>query len=291
MIRFPDSELPINGDGSAFHLHLKPGQLADKVILVGDPARVDSFAARFDRVEFTVRNREFCTATGSFGGKRISVVSTGIGTDNIDIVLNELDSLVNIDYATRCEKPVHTTLTIVRVGTCGALHEDLPTGTFLISEKSVGTDGMLNYYAGRNEVCDKEFETEFCRQTGYLDLWARPYVVSSCPELVERFSRELDGARTGVTVTANGFYGPQGRQLRGALAHPGFNEKLRAFRYGRFRITNFEMESAGVEGMAALLGHQAVTVCLVVANRYSKDMLTDYHSRMELLIDKTLQII
>ncbi len=288
---FPDSELIINEDGSAFHLHLKPGQLADRVILVGDPGRVDTFASYFDEIQCRVSNREFHTATGLYRGKRISVISSGIGTDNIDIVLNELDTLVNIDYDTREEKPLHQTLTLVRVGTCGSLQEDLPVGTFLISEKSVGTDGMLNFYARRNEVSDLDFESEFCRQTGYSDLWARPYVVNSDASLIAQFTEGRDDIKKGVTVTCNGFYGPQGRQLRGELAHPGFNKALRDFRYHQWRITNFEMESAGIEGMAALLGHRAMTICLVVANRYSKAMFTDYYGRMDDLVRLVLEKI
>ncbi|MBO4500309.1 MAG: nucleoside phosphorylase [Bacteroidaceae bacterium] len=275
---YPDSELIINEDGSAFHLHLKPAQLADKVVLVGDPDRVEMLASMLDSIESHVRNREFNCVTGFFRNKRITVVSTGIGSDNIDIVVNELDSLANIDYGTREERPVHRTLTLVRIGTCGALQEDLPVGTFLVSEKSVGTDGVLNYYPAADTISESDFEEEFCRQTGYLDRWTRPYVVSSDPELVSTIGKDM---KLGVTVTAIGFYGPQGRMLRGGLAHPEFNEKLRAFRYGKYRITNYEMESSALEGMSLMLGHKAMTVCLVIANRYSKSMDTSYHAGME----------
>lgn len=275
---YPDSELIINEDGSAFHLHLKPAQLADKVVLVGDPDRVEMLASMLDSIESHVRNREFNCVTGFFRNKRITVVSTGIGSDNIDIVVNELDSLANIDYGTREERPVHRTLTLVRIGTCGALQEDLPVGTFLVSEKSVGTDGVLNYYPAADNISESDFEEEFCRQTGYLDRWTRPYVVSSDPELVSTIGKDM---KLGVTVTAIGFYGPQGRMLRGGLAHPEFNEKLRAFRYGKYRITNYEMESSALEGMSLMLGHKAMTVCLVIANRYSKSMDTSYHAGME----------
>lgn len=285
---FPESELIIQEDGSAFHLRMKPEQLADKVILVGDPARLDLAAPKME-VESRTHNREFHSLTGWYKGKRITFVSVGIGTDNVDIVLNELDSLANIDYATRTEKPVHRCLDIVRIGTCGGLQADLPAGTMLISEKSIGTDGMLNYYAERNEVCDLEFEKEFCRQMNYLDLWARPYVVSSSPELIERIGQ--GEMALGVTVTTNGFYGPQGRQLRGHLAMEDYVGKLRAFRYGRHRITNFEMESAGVEGMAAMLGHRAMTVCLIIVNRYAQTAQTDYHNAMEELVTKVLDRI
>lgn len=287
-MQFPDSELVINGDGSAFHLHLKPEQIADKIILVGDPGRVDMISEMMDSVELHVHNREFNCITGMYHGKRLSVVCTGIGPDNLDIVMNELDSLVNIDYATRSEKPQHKTLTLVRIGTCGAIQEDLPVGTFLVSEKSIGMDGVLNFYPGVVEISEKDFENEFCRQTGYLERWARPYVVSSDEELVSRIG---EGMAKGVTITAVGFYAPQGRCLRGGLAHPDFNDKLHEFKYGRYRITNYEMESASLEGMAKVLGHKAMTVCLVIANRYVKAMNTDYHPLMKQLVRTVLDRI
>lgn len=285
---FPDSELPVNSDGSAFHLHLKPEQITDKIILVGDPGRVDMIGGMLDSVRFSMFSREFKTVIGTYKGKDVMALSTGIGSDNIDIVVNELDALANIDYSTRTEKSGHRTLTLVRVGTCGAIQEDLPVGTYLVSEKSVGMDGVLNYYPAAGEVSEADFEQEFCCQTGVLDRWARPYVVSSDPELVERIGQDM---HKGVTVTAVGFYAPQGRCLRGGLAHPDFNDRLRAFRYGRFRITNYEMESSALEGMARMLGHKAMTVCLVVANRYSKSMFTDYHGSMEGLVRTVLDRI
>lgn len=285
---FPDSELPINSDGSAFHLNLKPEQLADRIILVGDPGRIDMIGGMLDSVSHTSFSREFKCVAGTYRGKHIMAISTGIGSDNIDIVINELDALANIDFNTRTEKPEHRTLTLVRVGTCGAIQEDLPVGSYLVSEKSVGMDGVLNYYPAVQEVSEADFEEEFCRQTACLDRWARPYVVSSDPELVERIGKDMN---KGVTVTAVGFYGPQGRSLRGGLAHPDFNERLRDFRYGRYRITNYEMESSALEGMALMLGHKAMTVCLVVANRYSKSMFTDYHGSMEGLVRTVLDRI
>ncbi len=285
---FPDSELPINSDGSAFHLHLKPEQITDRIILVGDPGRVDMISGMLDSVRFSMFSREFKSVIGTYRGKEVMALSTGIGSDNIDIVVNELDALANIDYSTRTEKAEHRTLTLVRVGTCGAIQEDLPVGTYLVSEKSVGMDGVLNYYPAVNDVSDADFEQEFCRQTGVMDRWARPYVVSSDPELVERIGKDMS---MGVTVTAVGFYAPQGRCLRGGLAHPDFNERLRAFRFGRYRITNYEMESSALEGMARMLGHKAMTVCLVVANRYSKSMFTDYHGSMEGLVRTVLDRI
>ncbi|MCQ2074394.1 MAG: nucleoside phosphorylase [Bacteroidaceae bacterium] len=288
MMIFPDSELPINSDGSAFHLHLKPEQITDRIILVGDPGRVDMISGMLDSVRLSMFSREFKTIIGTYKGKDVMALSTGIGSDNIDIVVNELDALANIDYSTRTEKSEHRTLTLVRVGTCGAIQEDLPVGTYLVSEKSVGMDGVLNYYPSVGEVSEADFEQEFCRQTGVLDRWARPYVVSSDSELVERIGKDM---HKGVTITAVGFYAPQGRCLRGGLAHPDFNERLRAFRYGRYRITNYEMESSALEGMARMLGHKAMTVCLVVANRYSKSMFTDYHGSMEGLVRTVLDRI
>lgn len=285
---FPDSELPINSDGSAFHLHLKPEQITDRIILVGDPGRVDMISGMLDSVRLSMFSREFKTIIGTYKGKDVMALSTGIGSDNIDIVVNELDALANIDYSTRTEKSEHRTLTLVRVGTCGAIQEDLPVGTYLVSEKSVGMDGVLNYYPAVGEVSEADFEQEFCRQAGVLDRWARPYVVSSDSELVERIGKDM---HKGVTITAVGFYAPQGRCLRGGLAHPDFNERLRAFRYGRYRITNYEMESSALEGMARILGHKAMTVCLVVANRYSKSMFTDYHGSMEGLVRTVLDRI
>ncbi len=285
-LHFLESELIINEDGSIFHLRLKPEQLADRVVLVGDPDRVSLVASKFDIVECRVRNREFHSVTGSYYGKRMTVLSTGIGTDNIDIVMNELDALANIDFEKRSEKAEKKSLSIVRIGTTGGLQEDLPVGSFLISEKSIGLDGLLNFYAGRDKVSDRGFEDAFCNHTAYLKQWARPYVVSANPELLARIGQQ-DMLR-GVTVTANGFYGPQERQLRLKLALPGFNESLRSFRYDSYRITNYEMESAGVAGLAALMGHKAMTVCLVIVNRFASDAKTNYKDRMSELITLVL---
>lgn len=288
-LHFQESELIINEDGSIFHLHLKPEQLADRIILVGDPDRVGLVASKFDIVEFRVRNREFYSVTGSYYGKRMTVLSTGIGTDNIDIVMNELDALANIHFSDRRPKADVKSLNIVRIGTTGGLQEDLPLGSFLVSEKSIGLDGLLNFYAGRNNVSDLSFEQAFCQHTGYLDQWAHPYVVSADAELVERIAQE--DMHRGVTVTANGFYGPQQRQLRLQLALPGFNDNLRSFRYGPHRITNYEMESAGLAGLAALMGHKAMTVCLVIVNRYTQGAETNFKHRMSELITKVLDRI
>ncbi|MBE6282223.1 MAG: phosphorylase [Bacteroides sp.] len=288
---FAPSELIINEDGSVFHLHVKPEQLADKIILVGDPGRVDTVASHFDTQECEVSNREFRTITGTYQGKRISVLSTGIGCDNIDIVMNELDVLANVDFQKRQEKEEHRTLEIVRIGTCGGLQPHTPIGTFLCSQKSIGFDGLLNFYAGRDEVCDLTFEMSFIRHMGWMGNQCQPYpyVIDCDKELMERIAQE-DMVR-GVTIAAGGFYGPQGRVLRLPLADPQQNKKIESFRHGNHCITNYEMESSALAGLAKLLGHKATTVCMVIANRYAKEMNTAYKNTIETLIQKVLDRI
>lgn len=288
---FAPSELIINEDGSVFHLHLKPEQLADKVILVGDPGRVDMIASYFDSIECSVSNREFRTVTGCYKGKRISVQATGIGCDNIDIVMNELDALANIDFATRTQKAALRKLDIVRIGTCGGLQPYTPLGTYLCSVKSIGFDGLLNYYDGSTEVCDMDFERAFCEYMQWSERKPAPYVVDSDTELLERITAGDDSMVPGVTIACGGFYGPQGRVLRIPLSDPEQNSKIESFEYNGYKITNFEMESSAVAGMAKLLGHRAMTVCLVIANRYAKEMNTDYHSLMKQLVIKVLDRI
>ena len=283
---FPASELILNTDGTIFHLHLKSEQIADTILLVGDPGRVDTIATYLQNVECRVSNREFVTVTGWYNDKRISVVGTGIGTDNIDIVLNELDALANIDLITRTEQSIKKSLTFIRIGTCGGMQPDLAVGSFLISEKSIGFDGVLNFYAGRDEVCDLDFEKAFCQYLQWPDHFAAPYVISSDPELVERIGQ--NDMHRGVTVSANGFYGPQGRELRIPLAKPDMNALLESFSYGKYRITNYEMESSAVAGLSALLGHKAMTVCVVIANRLAKEAKTDYQTAMRELIETVL---
>ena len=241
----PESELIINPDGSVFHLHLRPEQLTDRIILVGDPARVDMVAEFFDTRTFEVSSREFHTIGGTYKGKPIMCLSHGIGPDNIDIVINELDALANIDFTTREVRDTHRTLTMVRIGTSGALQPELSLGTPVIAEKSIGFDGVLNYYAGRNEVADLDFEHDLCEQTGWNPLWAKPYVVDADPELVERIGR--DDMVRGNTISAVGFYGPQGRELRLPLANPDLNRRIEAFEHRGRRITNYEMESAPLQ--------------------------------------------
>jgi len=287
---FPPSELIINADGSIFHLHLKPEHLADNIILVGDPGRVNLVAKYFDKQEFAISNREFNSITGSYKGKRITVLSTGIGTDNIDIVMNELDALANIDFQTRTEKSDFKALNIIRIGTTGALQADIPLGSFLISEKSIGFDGMINFYAGRDEVCDVAFEEALVKHLDWNPQLAAPYVVDADAALIEKIGQ--DDMIRGVTISANGFYGPQGRKLRVALADPSLNDKIETFRFGNYKITNYEMESSAIAGLAKLMGgHKAMTVCCVIANRRIATANTDYAPYIEELVQKVLDRI
>ena len=289
MKRFAESELIINADGSCFHLHLKPEHLADKVILVGDPARVNTIAKHFDSIEFEVSSREFHTITGTYMGKRITAQSHGIGCDNIDIVMNELDTLANIDYMTRTEKPEHRTLTCVRIGTCGGLQPFTPTGCFVASVKSIGFDGLLNYYAGRNEVCDLELEKAFCEHMRWNPVKGAPYVAVADKELINQIAAN-DVVR-GYTVACGGFYGPQGRKLRAEIADPDQNEKIESFEYDGMKVCNFEMESSALAGLASLLGHRAMTCCMVIANRYAQEMNTEYKNSIDTLIRLVLDRI
>jgi uridine phosphorylase len=288
---FPSSELIINEDGSVFHLHVKPEQLASKVILVGDPGRVALVASHFDHKEFEVESREFKTCTGTYQGKRITVLSTGIGCDNIDIVVNELDALANIDFNTREEKATFRRLELVRIGTCGGLQPNTPVGTFICSQKSIGFDGLLNFYAGRNEACDLEFEKAFLAHLGWSGNIGNPapYVIDADPELCDRIAR--DEMVRGVTIAAGGFFGPQGRELRIPLADPKQNEKIEAFEYKGHRITNFEMESSALAGLARLMGHKATTVCMVIANRLIKEANTGYRNTIDTLVKTVLDRI
>ncbi len=291
MKHFPPSELIINADGSIFHLHAKPEQLADNVILVGDPGRVALVASFFDKdsIECEVESREFRTITGKFHGKRISVISTGIGTDNIDIVMNELDALVNIDLETRMEKSEKRSLNIIRIGTCGGMQPEIPLGSFLISEKSIGFDGVLTFYEGRNKVAELDFEEALKKHLTWNPLLASPYVVSANAELVNKIGQ--DDMLRGCTISANGFYGPQGRVLRCNIADPAINDKLESFRFGEYKITNYEMEGSAIAGLALLMGHRAMTVCCVIANRRVEAANTDYKPYIEQLIRTVLERI
>ena len=283
------SELPINADGSVFHLHLRPEHIAEKIILVGDQDRVNTVAAHFDDKECDIQSREFHTITGTYKGKRVSCVSTGIGCDNIDIVMTELDALVNIDLKTREEKAGHTALTLVRLGTCGGLQPFTPLGAYIASVKSIGFDGLLNYYAGRDEVCDIALEEEFHKHMGWSPKKPAPYVANADSELTERIAgKEMV---RGITVACGGFYGPQGRVVRLGLQDPEQNQKIESFEHDGMKICNFEMESSALAGLASLLGHKATTCCMVVANRYAKKMNTEYKNTIDNLITLVLDRI
>ncbi|MBR1668818.1 MAG: nucleoside phosphorylase [Bacteroidaceae bacterium] len=286
---FPPSELPINEDGSAFHLHLRPEQLADRVILVGDPGRVATVASHFSEQECEVSSREFHSITGTYQGKRITVLSTGIGCDNIDIVMTELDALANINFDTRTEKDEHRTLTIVRIGTCGGLQPFTPTGSFIASVKSIGFDGLLNYYADRNQVCDLPMEEAFKQHMDWSPMKGAPYVAQANPELIDQIAG--DDMVRGITIACGGFYGPQGRQIRLKIQDPQQNEKVEAFEYEGLKICNFEMESSALAGLSSLLGHRAMTCCMVIANRYTTEMNTNYKNSIDTLIQLVLNRI
>lgn len=285
MRTIPSSELIINDDGSIFHLHLKPEQLADTVLLVGDPARVEMVASYFDSQECRVANREFVTITGTYKGKRMSVISTGIGTDNIDIVVTELDALANIDFATRQVKPELRQLTLVRLGTSGAIQPDIKVGTAVFSRSSVGFDGLLNYYKGRNEVCDQPIEQAFIEHTGWSELLPKPYFIDADKSLFELFR---DTTMEGITISAPGFYAPQGRWVRLEPADNELNAKIESFRFGERRITNFEMEGSALAGLAALMGHRAATICTIIAQRVALDVETDYKAFVRQMIEMAL---
>ena len=288
---FAESELIINEDGSVFHLHVKPEHLADKIILVGDPGRVSLVASHFETCECEVESREFRTVTGTYKGKRITVTSTGIGCDNIDIVMNEIDAMANIDFKTRHEKPKFRQLEIVRIGTCGGLQTYTPVGTFICSQKSIGFDGLLNFYEGRNAVCDLPMERALLNHLGWSGNMCAPapYVTDADNELVERIA--ADDMVRGVTVACGGFFGPQGRRLRVPLADPHQNEKIESFEYNGMRITNFEMESSALAGLARLMGHKATTCCMVIANRVAHEANTGYKNQIDDLITIVLDRI
>lgn len=285
------TELPINKDGSVFHLHVKPGQLANKIILVGDPGRVSMVASHFQQVECDVQNREFHTITGTYQGKHISCVSTGIGCDNIDIVMNELDALVNVDFTNREVKDEIRQLEIVRIGTSGGLQPNTPIGTFVCSERSIGFDGVLNFYAGRDAVCDLPMERAFINHMGWTGTLCAPtaYAIHADEELVNRIAAK-DMVR-GITIAGNGFYGPQGRNVRIQPADPHQNTKIESFEYDGLHITNFEMESSALAGLSKLMGHKATTVCMIIANRLIKEMNTGYKNTIDHLIKTVLDRI
>ena len=288
MRTIPASELIINNDGSIFHLHVRPDQIATTIILCGEPKRVDLIASHFDSIECNISSREFHTITGTYRGRRLSCVSHGIGCDNIDIVVTELDALVNIDFATRQEKAEHTTLTLVRIGTSGGLQECSPVGSYVVAAKSMGFDGLLNYYEVPDGVFDLDLETAFCNHVGWNPRLPAPYVVSADTELVNRIGHDMV---QGITIAAPGFYGPQGRYVRARPADLDLNSKIQSFKYNDWQITNFEMESSALAGMSALLGHKAMTVCAIIAGRVSHNMNTEYKGSIEGLIKIVLDRI
>jgi len=286
-----ESELIINDDGSIFHLHLLPEDLADTVILVGDQGRVETVASFFDSIELKKQNREFNTITGIYKGKRITVLSTGIGTDNIDIVMNELDALVNIDLKERVAKDEHKTLNLIRIGTSGSLQEDIPVDTPVATKIALGFDNLLNYYADRNKATISEMEEPFMKYVKWNKLLHRPYFVKSSDKLFDKVAK---GMVSGITISASGFYGPQGRQLRLKTADPDLNSKLRTFKYGDYRINNYEMEGSAIYGLSKMLGHNALTICNIIANRYKKEYSSDYKTKIKetikLVLDRTLEL-
>ena len=281
----PASELIINEDGTIFHLHLLPEQISDIVMLVGDPGRVAMVASFFDTIECEVENREFKTITGSYKGRRMTVLSTGIGIGNIDICVTELDALANIDFDTRQVKDEFKQLTLVRLGTSGALQADIKVGEAIFAATSVGFDGLLNYYAGRNDVCDLEIERAFIEHTGWNALLPKPYFIDADPSLGELFK---DVTHKGITIAAPGFYAPQGRWVRLQPQDLHLNEKIESFEFGGRKITNFEMESSALAGMAALMGHKAATICTIIAQRIALDACTDYKPFVKQMISNAL---
>jgi len=280
------SELIVNDDGSIFHLHLLPHEIADTIILVGDPGRVASVSAQFSKIEVKKSSREFVTHTGIYKGSRLTVLSTGIGTDNIDIVVNELDALANIDLKTRIPNAAHRTLRLVRLGTSGSLQPDLALGSMVSSHVSIGFDGLLNFYARRNEISLLDYEAAFLKHTAWNALCAKPYFVENSRELIELFA---DSTSEGMTISAPGFYGPQGRVLRLPLADMQLNEKIESFRFNGKRITNFEMEGSAIAGLSQLLGHKSLTVCTIIANRAILDMNVDYKKAVSNMIEMALE--
>lgn len=284
--QIPESELILNPDGSIYHLRLRPEHLSENIIVVGDPGRIETVSKRFQKVELKIQNREFLTHTGWFNDKRITVLSTGIGTDNIDIVLNELDALVNIDLEKRTVKKDHTALNIVRIGTSGALQDDIPVDSFVLSSYGLGFDGLLNFYDGLKKINEKAMVKTFMEQASWNKKFAKPYIIKASPMLEKRLS---DGLITGITATASGFYGPQGRTLRLPPSRPDLNETLTSFKYNGLRITNFEMETSALYGLSALLGHNACTICAIIANRIARQYSKDYKKSVEALIDLVLQ--
>lgn len=288
MKKILSSELILNPDGSIYHIKLRPEQIADNIILVGDPGRVEVVSSFFDEINHKVQNREFATHTGKYKGKAVTCISSGIGTDNIDIVVNELDALANIDLEKRQQKSKHRSLNFVRIGTSGALQENIPVDSFVLSDIAAGFDGMLNFYAGRNSVSLLDAEAAFKQHVNWDGILNTPYFVKASAALKEKIGT---GLKSGITISSNGFYGPQGRVLRLPLRVPELNEKMRSFEYDGLKITNYEMESSAIYGLSRMLGHEALTVCAIIANRYKKQSSKDYHPVVKQLIKLVLDRI
>ena len=285
-MRIPESELIINADGSAFHIHIKPEELADNIILVGDPGRVDMIAEYLTDIECRHASREFVSVTGYRNGKRITALSHGIGPDNIDIVMTELDALANVDFATREVKPEHRRLNILRIGTSGALHADIPLGSYILSHISVGFDGVMNWYGGRENFTLNDVEADFKKHMNWKETLPSPYFVKASDKVIDLMK---DVTIKGVTISAPGFYGPQGRVVRLPLAMPDMLEKIESFRFGEYRITNFEMESSPLAGFGAMLGHDVCTVCCAIANRYLQSSNPDYKAAVRSLVELSVE--
>lgn len=288
MKKIADSELILNDDGSVYHLKLRPEHISDIVLIVGDQGRVKTISQHFTNMECQIQNREFVTHTGTYNGRRITALSTGIGTDNIDIAINELDALANIDFAKREIKENPVSLNIIRLGTSGALQGDVPVDDFVMSEYGLGFDGLLHFYHSGKNIFEPEMTDAFIRHSEYSPDLAKPYIVKGSEMLINKIGQ---GLFKGITATASGFYGPQGRQLRIAPADPAMNDKMETFNFNGHRITNFEMETSALYGLSALLGHNALTICAIIANRVSKQFSKDYHPAVERMVKMVLDRI
>jgi uridine phosphorylase len=288
MNKIPSTELLLNPDNSVYHLNLHPHQIAEDIIMVGDPGRVKTISNYFDRIEHQSENREIITHTGMLNGKRLTVLSTGMGTDNIDIVINELDALVNIDLDKRILKENQRSLNLIRLGTSGALQEDIPVDSFVVSEYGLGLDGLMNYYEFHQTEEETELLKQFYQQTNYSKTFAQPYFVKANKALFDLLNNG-DNFYSGITATAPGFYGPQGRKLRIDLKYPDINEKLNSFKHNELQVVNFEMETSALYGLSRALGHHACTVCVVIGNRFTKESSKNYKASVKELIELTLQ--
>ena len=288
MTRIAESELILNSDGSIFHLHLKPEMVSDIIILVGDQDRVQLISQFFDKIEYKIKNREFVTHTGSYKGRRISIISTGIGTDNIDIVVNEVDALFNVDLKTRKVKEEKTVLNFIRIGTSGAIQEDIEIDKPIISEYAIGFDNVLWFYKTNKikSTVNRALEKKFMEHTNWRNLLSRPYFIRSSQKLLDIIGKDM---RKGTTISSSGFYGPQGRAIRLQTYDPDLNKKITSFRDERIdRITNYEMESSAIYSLSRLLGHNAVTVCQIISNRITKEYSQDYKPAMKKLFINVL---